>query len=255
MKKALVCLMDDKFYGAFRVFLASFLHHNSWFRDDICIIDVGLSEPIRSKIRGLYPKIDFHTPIYDNYSHVKTSTTAERLKKTYYTLDAFILPYQRIIFIDLDTVIMGSMLEVFECAQSFAGVQAYNRSTDQLQLAINSGLFVLNHSVIKPNIYDRLLQIAAPGHNLPDQAVLNTFFKGRTHFLPKKYNVEKRMYKSLRMAHILKDVRMWHYVGEKPWQAHKPGSLESLYVEVETYWHFWNWRIKNENINTQRAAC
>jgi lipopolysaccharide biosynthesis glycosyltransferase len=239
MKRALVTLLDDGFYVGFEVFLKSFLAFNPWFSDDFVVIDVGLSEKTREKMREKYPKMVFFTPKYENYSAVNMKITAERLKKTYYTLDVFDLPYDRIVFMDMDMLILGDLREIFNFAGHIGGVRAYNRNADILQGGINTGLFVVNSEFLNEKTYKRLLEIARPGHNMPDQTVINEAFKGQISELRKVFNVEKRMINTRRFKNVIEEMRVLHFVGEKPWQKHAPGTLEAGYEPFEKLWREW----------------
>ena len=239
LKRALVAMMDDNFYVGYDVFLKSFLHFNPWFTDDFAIIDVGLSVETRQKMVERYARTVFVKPIYDNYKLVNMKHTAKHLQKTFYTLDVFALPYDRAIFIDMDTVILGDLSTLFDFPGQFGAVRQYNRNMDRLTHGFNSGVFVVNSPALSLATYQRLLQIASPGHSMPDQAVLNQHFAGRMHYFDKIYNVEKRMLHTKLHTKTLENARILHFVGEKPWETHSSWHLEAKYEPLEAIWREW----------------
>lgn len=237
MKKALVTLLDDGFFIGLECFMKSLLKTNPWFDLDFIILDNGLSQKIKTKILKIYKKTKFVPIQKQYYTSVKFGRTAKRLQATYYTFDLFIQTgYDRLVFIDMDTLVMGDIRELWDCEGDFVGCKAYDRRHDRLIDTINSGVFSVGKKHINSGMYKRLIAMSANGHSMPDQVVLNTMFKNDLTYFNKSYNVEKRMLGTKNFAHIMDKIRILHFVGAKPWENPKPSKSEEAYGPLEKLW-------------------
>ncbi|UCF13182.1 MAG: hypothetical protein JSW06_02715 [Thermoplasmatales archaeon] len=237
MKIALVTLMDDNFFIAYECFWKSFIYHNPWFGWDFVVIDNGLSEESKEKIKKNYDNTYFKKINKKAYSNVRMDKTHPKLKATYYTLEAFTLTsYDRIVFMDMDITILGDVKELFACKASFAACRAYNAKQDKFTETFNSGVFVVQKDYLKESVYSSLINIAKRGFSMPDQKTLNVYFRDIKTWLPKRYNVEKRM------LHTKNHKKVWdqkicvHFVSTKPWQIEKPNEVEASFKEIEDVW-------------------
>lgn len=223
----------------FAVTLKSFLSYNSWFNHDLVIIDAGLTDKQRAEITEHYPKTSFTKP-RNAYHSTPFDRTPQRLRQTYFTLEAFRLTeYDRVVFLDCDLVIKGDISEIFNQSAQFSAVRCYQRSADRLVNEFNSGVFVVNKPAISEAVYSSLIALSHVGKNSPDQNILNKYFYGGVNYLPKEYNVEKRLLESPRHRDMIDCAKILHFVGEKPWQQHAEGSREAKYTGLETIWHQW----------------
>ena len=225
----------------FVAFIKSFLYFNPWFEDDIIILDMGLSDRTKASIKAYYSKIIFMQAKANNYKAIDMRITPDCLKKTYYKLEVFgITGYDRIVALDMDMIVLGDLSELFNCEKPFAAVLGYNAHYDDLRTDINSGVFVVNKEYLTEEHYRNILRIAGHGYSLPDQKVINKYFKNKIHHLPKIYNVEKRMAYTKKYDKEFKQAQIIHYVGRKPWEDHKtfPES-ELIYKSVEEIWNYW----------------
>jgi lipopolysaccharide biosynthesis glycosyltransferase len=244
MKKAMCIMLDDNFLVGYKVFMKSFLNFNKWFDSDLLVIDVGLTDAGKKEIEKLYKKVVYKTPLYENYKATDMSGTHDRLKNTYYTLDVFSYSdYDRIVFMDVDMLVLADVSLLFETDYDFAGCKAYRRKIDDLMTYINTGVFVIGKKYLNKNIYKKLLSIAEKGLMYPDQDAINICFKKVMEYLPKEYNIEKRMFNSKRFSNIAKpeNIKILHFVGNKPWQDKiLAPQREWDFVEYEKLWHEWN---------------
>lgn len=240
MRIALCTLLDDNFYIGFVGFWKSFIKFNSWFLDggiEFVILDNGLSKKVKTDMATFYPAIKFIPVVKDNYKHTNFSLTADRLKNTYYTLDVFgLTQYDRIVFLDMDIVVLDDIKALFDCPAPIAGCQVYSMGLDALSNGINSGVFVINKPVISTDTYKQLLAMTTKGLSMPDQKIINSFFSGKIHYLDKTYNVEKRLLHTKNLIHIRDHPKIIHFVATKPWEADKQNALEASYGEWEKIW-------------------
>lgn len=236
MARCLTTLLDDRFVIGAKVFLKSLIRHNPWFEDDFVVIDLGLRARSKIELEKFYHKIKYVEVKRDKYKGVNFKVTDPRIRNTYYTLDVFTLNYDKIIFMDMDIVVLDDIQKLFNDYNGpFFAARAYSRAGDKLDNRINSGVFVSCLNDLPSDAYEHMIRISRPGHVLPDQTVINRYFKSMQ-YIDKIYNVEKRMAytKNCKREWMMK--RCLHYVGSKPWQSVKANSEEKKYLGVEKIW-------------------
>lgn len=239
MKSALVTLLDDKFFVAFEAFITSLLENNPWFKEQnvpIVILDNNCSSKTKQQCKEYYSNIKFRKIKFSNYNEVDHSGTAQRLQCTFYKLDTFsIQNYDRLVFIDLDVVVLGDISELFSKYTSpMNGCPAFTLNKDRLRGDINSGVFVVNR-IDRIGTYERLLNMAKNSKiSMPDQKIINDYFGGELFHIDKKYNVEKRMLKSKKYTI---DPIILHMVGGKDFMY--GGEHEEGYEAIEKIWIDW----------------
>ena len=252
--RALITLLNKKMIIGFNVMMKSFLDNNSWFMSPLwsqshCvkILNLDLSEGDMAGIQRTFPKIDirFENINYEAYKKINFKNTAERLRPTYYKLDMFDQPFfDRVVFIDSDTVIAGDVAELFlSNFQGIAAVYGYSEKEDLLRKDINSGGVVVTDQYLGENVYKSLIKIAEQGFSMPDQKTINVYFRNVMQHLPKIYNIEKRMEHTKRFKEEVKNARIIHYVAGKPWESDDPEK--GKYPEMEKIWR----KYYGKNIN------
>lgn len=235
-KIALVTVLDDPFMPGFRVFWKSFIKHNEWFDHDFIIFNCGLSETSKQEIRDTYGKAIIKDIDYNAYKRITKGRKNGWIKPTHYTIETFKqYDYNRLVYIDMDVLILGRIKELFKCKAEFAAVKGYKTNTDKLFPWINSGVFVLNN--VSKNAYSDLLTILIRGVNATDQGAINEYYEGKITYLDKIYNVEKRMLHSKRFREVFKNKMILHFVASKPWEKEKPTAREQRYRVLEDLWN------------------
>jgi len=241
-RKAIALLLSRNMLTGFNVLMYSLLLHNKWLCNkdyDIVIFDddLRLSDRIAIVTKFVECNIVFINVEKNNYNNVAMQKVKDRLKKTYYKLDMFrkIGEYERIVLLDVDIVVTGDISELFTIPiDNIAGVQAYRPKSDLLQNYINSGVLVISKNCIGENIYKDLIEMACDNEtNLPDQDIINKYFNGRLQYLPKIYNVEKRMEHTKNYKNVLQNKKIVHYVNYKPWEDNVENDK---YPEMISLW-------------------
>ncbi|KAF3935692.1 Glycogenin-2 [Dactylella cylindrospora] len=102
--------------------------------------------------------------------------------------------YERIIFLDADTICKGSLAELWQMPGDFAAAPDvwWDVITDN---RFNSGLMVLRPST--EEFHSLVKHVSDPNYHSPndaDQAFLNTYYRFRYFGLPYKYNFNLIMY-------------------------------------------------------------
>lgn len=242
MKIALVTLMDDGFFIAYEGFWKSFIKHNPLFGWDFVVLDNGLSDKNKDKIKDNYRNSHFRKIDKKSYCDINMSKTHDKLKATYYTFDAFKMNiYDRIVFMDMDITVLGDIRELFACKNGFAACRAYNSKLDEFTDTFNSGVFVVQKQYLNEHVWKDLINISRRGFSMPDQRALNQYFRNEKHWLPKKYNVEKRMLNTEKHKNVWDEKVCLHWVASKPWESEKPNEIEASFVDLEkTWWEYYN---------------
>lgn len=252
MKTALVTMLNDDFVIGYRVMMYSLLSNNKWFDLPVVIINDGLSQRSTVEVKSLYDNVIFKDINRRMYADVNFEMTAPRLRSTYYKLDTFSYDeFDRLVFLDVDMVILRDIKPLFDCFQPFTAVRGYDPARDCLRNDINSGVFVVNKPFIGVSTYTDLIGIAKEGHRMPDQTTVNRYFRNKIHYLEKSFNVEKRMQYSSVYRHIYLNARILHFVGEKPWQP-KTSQKEEQYKDAERKW----WNLHDEqSVHSKFKVC
>lgn len=118
--------------------------------------------------------------------------------------------FQKIVFVDVDTLITQNIDAVFKWPQ-FSAVRDAGDT-------FNTGLFVLEPSLkTYKNMVDSYF--TAPSYNQGDQGFINWFFRDHPkHALPVRYNVVAKLKAFAQWPIIQQHARMLHYTSEtKPW--------------------------------------
>ena len=249
IKKALVSMITPDFMVAWPVFIRSFLKENKWFDLPIVLLQIGLDDNQKETCRSFYPNIEFIEPKYNNYSGIHFNSTKKELRNTYYKLDVFSLyQYDRVVFIDMDTVILGNLHVLFDSDKDIGAARAYGFGRDKLRGDINSGVFVVNKKYLNKETYIGLIRTAERGFSSPDQATINTYFKDKIDHFFKVFNCEKRLWKGRRCRIFfdndilmyqegarIEPVKILHYVSQKPWNLIKEKNNMG-FEEIEMLW-------------------
>jgi lipopolysaccharide biosynthesis glycosyltransferase len=198
---------------------------------DFVIIDINLNDGQRKKLKEFYKSVVFEKPLFDNYKEFNLTQTPKQFVNCNYIYESFrLVNYDRLICLDSDMIITGSLDELLNCEKPFSAVPCWLRNQGIIN-DFNSGVMVLNKPTISQNIYTKLLQIARNPHSGGDQEILNRYFK-KYNRLNKLYNVEKRGFHKYPGAKII------HFVGKKPWQTRREN--ETLPEVEHKFWQIYN---------------
>lgn len=246
MKKRVVfcTMMDTQFLDGYKVFFKSLLTFNPNFNYPFLILDNGLDEEDKKIMEGIYSSISF-LPIPKADYHFPSQKTESRLRATYYKLEIFRIIVEdpdidRLIFVDMDILIKGSLQPLVEVdlqGLPIGACQIYQKRSDSLLKDINSGVVVLDKDYLTMEDYENLVGMAKEGFELPDQDIINRYFidKDLCHYLPKIYNVEKRMVTSKALQDIYQNAVCLHFVARKPWE--EPSKSERTFKPAYEEWY------------------
>ena len=228
-KSCFYSILSSSHIKGFEVFCKSLNQSNPWIQKigiPFLITSLDLSEEEKKHCKKFYKNILW----MEKVKHNLNLNDAKIGESAFYKLSAFsIYNYDLVISIDCsDMIIVKPIGELFSYEKEIAMVQGWTPVAKWQQY--NGGLVVLNKRFRNPNTYKKLLSF--PVTRLYDQDILNNFFKQMIFPLPYTFNFSKRMIENKELN--LKDAKIIHYVGEKPWQEYKD---KNKYLEIEKIWH------------------
>lgn len=178
--------------------------------------------------------------------------TPARLLAAFYIFSAFGLrEFDRVVCLDSDIIITGSLRELLQVDAPFSAVRAFDANNYAPAGFVNTGVMVLCRDLLQSFSLDNV--VAQLGNRLPkrgtgkaDQAIINMLFgNSEIFYLPHIFNFTKRSALQYMHAHSITDptelvsildLRVLHYVGEKPWND-KILPSERVYEVLEGLWH------------------
>lgn len=235
MNIAFVFCADRHFKKGLDLLLKTLIYHNPFIKKfDLILLTDDIFEYKNFKII--------------NCSDISVDTHVSRFKKTFYKLKLFSLTeYDRVVFIDSDIICLGDIsfliskdLEIYEmCAAKDYGIKLNDN-------IINSGVMVVNKSMLSKKTYKEMISLTKIKFNKDtkdnngngsDQFIINEYFntnKKNIFHLDIRYNTLKRVFlhhKNIWQS-IKDDIRLLHFVGNKPWNKDK----ETDYLPLNKKW-------------------
>lgn len=136
--------------------------------------------------------------------------------------------YRRVTFLDADCVVLKDINNLFE-EEGFWAAPDWGM---ELNLDFNSGVFSFSPTEI---LRDKVMSAVAVAESSDggDQGFLNSVLGNEVHWLPPEYNTLKRLLTHHPNLINLNDVKVLHFVGDKPWDMHK---LRPEYAVLEKTW-------------------
>lgn len=245
-KLAVATVSSGEFALGSAVALASFRQTNRWFDGDFVVIAAGLAEKQRALIEAGGP-VQFREPSSELRDRIDTLCDArpdlgpKRLR--FYSLESFALNgYDKVLFLDSDTVVTGDFEELFSRPEPF--IAASDNATlrgkrrDRTSFApvaeddpdglagFNAGMMQIGCELLNEEVFGDLLALldtaewAGVETHHTDQLVLNRRFAGQATLVDHSYNltIGHRNSGELWQGRALDEVRMFHFNGpRKPW--------------------------------------
>jgi len=196
-----VFYLDDAFIEGYRTTIRSLLMHNPWFNNPV-IIYHPKAFTMQAVCAAYYKSTSFVEVQEGAYDHIDMSTGKHYFRQAMFKIDMFrtTAPF---VYLDSDLLIVGDISEMLTMEGDIVMAKRDGH--------FNSGVMVVN----KGDCYKDMLKFSDKAYRIPDQDLINAFFKGRIARLPDKYNVKRIKYKNFKG----KDKRIVHFQKEKPWDV------------------------------------
>lgn len=144
-----------------------------------------------------------------------------------------ITEFDKIIFLDSDTLILGNIDYLIDFKEDFGAVREL--FIDQH----NTGVMVINKKYLNEKVTEDLIKLTelyGITEHL-DQDIINNYFLDVITDIPISYNFLKIYNKGIfKNTGIPKYIKILHYVVKKPWQNRPPVYLEEGTLWQERYW-------------------
>lgn len=160
--------------------------------------------------KGVKP--DFHTPL-DNFCKLRL----------------WQLPYDRVVFLDADTLVLRRIDTLFDYPEFCAAPNVYEGLADFHRM--NSGVFTARPS---QQTFDRMMtRLDGPGAfwRRTDQSFLQSFFPD-WHGLPLPYNTLQYLWFNLPGLWDWDSIKVLHFQYEKPWQDHAKADQLRVLIDL-----------------------
>jgi lipopolysaccharide biosynthesis glycosyltransferase len=233
MKIACASTLDDNYFKGFVTFFYSLLKHTPSFNYDYYIFDWGqLSEVNKQKLLSIYPFIikQINNKEYEGATYITRwrNWTINCINR----FEVFTLAdYDKVIFFDVDMLVVGSIDYLFEVEIEFGGVEIVKGAEmdhpgkyDPTIKSFNGGLFIISKKYLNEETRRALIELGLKKAWTGDEPILNTYFdNSKVTFLPKMYNIQtpELTLDGFNTAKII------HFLSvKKPWM---PGTFNDRY--------------------------
>lgn len=235
---------DDNYAPWCGVMLSSLFKHNNEEDIHVYILADNVSDDNKEKFKKLHPGItiiDLEDASFKSW--VPSLELGEYLSRTTWARLALsdVLPsnVHKILHIDADTIILGSLRELYETDLTGMAAAAVDEYRDARYIGIdglyfNAGVILFNVDYFRENrIKDKCIEFVKDNASIikfHDQDVLNKVLEGKVLFKHRKFNLtchrqvisdDLRInadFKEDKEAVYNGDVRIYHFVGKsKPW--------------------------------------
>lgn len=262
----LCSVVSDEFVAGFIVMERTLRYHNPDWDAPMVVIHSSenpLSDEARALIHEHCENVHFavaRPAVMAPVHHYARDVigTPQRLWPAFSILEAMTWSaYDRVIALDSDMIIRGSLEPLLHAAAPFNAVRASHHKTDTPERFFNTGVMVFNRALLLGFDISKIPYYIGnrkprPGTGLADQAILNLLMPNAlVGWLPQRFNFTKRAVAARLQAAdpeafddpaaidawlTARDVRIFHYVGEKPWNS-KIRASEKDYAALDMLWH------------------
>ncbi|OBZ91405.1 Glycogenin-1 [Choanephora cucurbitarum] len=242
-------LCDDVMAEAAQVLVYS-LKQTDTQHDIVVLVLNEVTQPSRDRLIHLGAKIINVNQI--KYPWVSAAARKKGFNKAcrYSKLNLWSLTqYQKIVFLDADTMVVQPLDELFDYPQFSAAVDIGG--------VLNTGVFVA-----EPNeeTYRDIMAtyLNAPSYNRGDQGFLNYYFNQTAHTLPGNYNLMVKFthFSTLARSFIIQDkVKVLHFTSDtKPWNFHFLHHPEWRENYDGYLFGLWTKALRHKNLELAKAG-
>lgn len=234
---------DNNYFDHFLVSIASVINHNNSINFEFHILTPGMSGANLKLLEKF--KIKFGVEIVEHLHRFDKQAFKEvgHLKRATYLRIYLpdISPSETIIYLDADTIAIGSFDEdFFRIVDATAYIAAAEEQGDTgehlgLDKYSNAGVMVMNNKNLNDiNFKRKCLDVLESKWEVikwADQCVINLVLDCKIRSLPLIYNFQKQLFINSEVEKLSQDgVKIIHFTSsDKPWQLHKKIWGQSLY--------------------------
>jgi lipopolysaccharide biosynthesis glycosyltransferase len=216
MKRACVGVLSEDYLLGAQVFLKSLIKNNPNFNLPFIIF---IWEDFNFLcLKDIYPNIIFKRINLKLYKDSKNFSQYRVWKyNVFCRLEMFKLQkYDYLFYFDFDMLVLKNIEHIFQLKFDFAAASTASNSK-----WFNGGFFIVGKKYLNKKIFNSLLALSKSRNWEGNEALLNSFFYKKVHFLESQYN-------TITIDTInIQNISILHFVGEKkPWYN---GTLTDRY--------------------------
>jgi lipopolysaccharide biosynthesis glycosyltransferase len=223
-------ITSDSYVDVARVSIESYKRH---MRRPVDFIALSISEtPLSEESRCLLKQVGFRIIERKRIPNPKNNP---KFRDHFTKLEFFnMTQYEKILFLDVDTVVLSNIDELYMVPGVFAAAMDYT-----VEGALNSGVMVLEPSTY---VYDRLLRFLnrrSKYKDWGDQDYLTYFFTDSMFVLPSIYNVATYLsnfkhygFPGRYACNFLPESKIIHYTWKKPWKFKSNSKENQLWNKI-----------------------
>jgi lipopolysaccharide biosynthesis glycosyltransferase len=232
-----VTICNKEYLIGFEVMLKSLVDNNPRvIKEDIpfTIISNDLTSDDLITSRKIHNNILLKTYDSSKYTHIEEMKLKQMAFGDYTKYEIFSIDnFDKIIFLDCDTVILGNINYLIDSQYNFGAVRELY--IDQY----NTGVMVISKKYLNESITNDLInltKIYGITEHL-DQDIINLYFEDVIKPFPIEYNYLKTYSKDVfKNGGLPKYLKILHFIAKKPWQNKPLVSLEEGTIWQERYW-------------------
>ncbi|MBR9831806.1 hypothetical protein GYB57_06645 [bacterium] len=242
LRAALVTVSSRSYLEGTQLMFYSFLKLHSKFKVDLILIHDEFSKQEQRELNELFGvqclKLDIK--LKNKINQLTNALPSYRKRQTrFYSLQAFKLDYDSILYVDSDIIFRKNIAEIFELKDPFSacidlhsmlgGKRSLETfSADPLlttHLTFNAGFFHFKPKKLDEKIYEKLLNRISikqfsklkSGHT--DQFILNQEFTKSANIIDSKYNAYVLPARQIEQKENVESASVWHFLRHpKPWK-------------------------------------
>jgi len=211
--------LNNKYFEGAKALLKSLKQHNSYvnFKYNFLLFD-NIEHEKRQELLKIYNNINFLDIPQQDYNYYNTSDEWRNWGfNCYNRFEIFNIKCDKLIFLDLDMIIMQNIEELFKFTGNFGAVliNEKNRLDHPSKNIFDGGLMIIDSKFLNNNTKKDLIDISKFKKWTSDEPVLNLYFEKYLEILPKKFNVLSYEYEEYK-----NNCTILQYVGaKKPWMG------------------------------------
>jgi lipopolysaccharide biosynthesis glycosyltransferase len=220
----------------------TFLKFHKDFQVDLLLLHNDLTEKNKEELKVLFGVkcIEIDLNLKEKLSWLTEAIPKYKNREArFYSLEAFNLNYDSILFVDSDVIFRKSVAELFDLENPFSAcldfhsMQGRKRSLetfstdlgDSAKPTFNAGLFHFRPNKLEAKIYEKLIDSISvdqfvklkSGHT--DQFILNQEFANSVNLLDSNYNTFVTPQSEFEQTQKLESAAIWHFLRHpKPWK-------------------------------------
>lgn len=211
--------LNNKYYDGAKALLVSLKRHNPCISllYNFLVFD-NIDNNKKEDLKKIYSNINFIQIPEQDYNYYNTSDEWRNWEfNCYNRFEIFNIKCEKLIFLDLDMIIMQNIEELLAFKGAFGSVliNEKNRLDHPSKNVFDGGLMIIDSKFLNKTTKEDLIKISKSKKWTSDEPVLNLYFEQYLEILPKKYNILSYEYEQYK-----NDCAILQYVGaKKPWMG------------------------------------